>query len=413
MRFRNIIYVASIVLAIISCNKNTVRAELFEKPISSVKSIETRYYEPLYLNNKWMTGIEINDIVICAKIEYFDEFNNILLKKELRDSITTRYDNFYTRTFYFDPSTGKISKQIKVRIDSGMNNYGTREYKRDSSGRLISIIVTDNGDRGVVWGDHYHPESINYDSEGNKTEKQDNQITITKKIYSDNDITVYMKQVIDEENDNSYRGVYGLSEYDIITTDTKTGNTLMVLAEISQYGTLSHKTMTRYKYNNSGSIIEEEIFKIETPLLFEIPIEISPKEQEEYIKENYFGSNVKYTSYYEKTERNYDNNNNLIYESSLKKQNISKEEFPSEFNIRDYSGHLDDKQISPFLINVKSSKTYYEYEYNHKNDWTKRIKYHRIQDMSPFSQSLIRSRNPDLPDQQVEEIVIRKIEYFN
>lgn len=412
MKFKDIIYMALIALTIISCNKK-VDAELFEKPKSSVKSIETRYYEPLLINNKWITGREINDIRICAKIEYFDEFNNILLKKELRDSINKKYDNFYTRTFYFDSSTGKISKQIKLRADSYMTNYGTREYKRDSLGRLTAIIVTNNGELGATWWNHYLPEHISYDSEGNKIEKQDKQTTITKKIHSDNDITVYMKQVIDEEHCYSYKGIYGLSEYDIITTDTKTGNTIMVLAEFAQYGTLSHKTMTRYKYNNSGSIIEEEIFKIETPLLLRVPNDLSSEEKEEYIKENYFGSNVRYTSYYEKTERNYDGNNNLTYESFIKKRNISKEEFPSEFKIRDYSGYLEDEQDSPLLINTKSSKTYYEYEYNHKNDWTKRIKYHRVQDMSPFSQSRFRSRYPDQPDQQVEEIVIRKIEYFN
>lgn len=44
-----------------------------------------------------------------------------------------------------------------------------------------------------------------------------------------------------------------------------------------------------------------------------------------------------------------------------------------------------------------------------KNDWTKRIKYHRVQDMSP----LARSVNEDKPKQQVKEITIRKIDYFD
>lgn len=406
MRLKNVIYITLIVFVIVSCNKNKVDAELFEKPINSVKSIETRYYEPLFLNNKWITGKEINDIRICAKIEYFDEFNNVLLKKDLRDSINKKYDNFYTRTFYFDSSTGKISKQIKLRADSNMDNYGIREYKRDSLGRLISIIETDNGKLGVVWWNYYKPESISYDSEGNKIEKQDKLTTITKKIHSDDDITVYMKQVIDEDNHIYYREIYGLSEYEIITTDTKTGNTIMVLTENIQYGTLLSKSMTRYKYNNNGNIIEEEIYKIETPMFFKVPKGLSPEEEKEYIKENYFDANIEYKNCYIKIEKEYDCNNNLIYENYIERPNIPTEDFPSEFNIRNYSCRLE-KQI---LLHDNSSKTYYEYMYNHKGDWTKRIKYHKTKDMSPFSQSIIGKNNPD---QQVEEIVIRKIEYFN
>ena len=403
--FTQTISVICAILLLQSCNKNQ-EEDLFEKPVNSVKSIETRYYKPLFINDKWITGGEVDDILrTYPKIEYFDKFNNILLEKELRDTIIRRYNNFYTRTFYFDPTTGKKSKQTKLRVGSNMNNYGTREYKRDSLGRLTSIIETGHN---VPWCDSYCPESISYDSEGNKTEKQRELTTITKKIHSDSDITVYMKQVINEnERDSYYHEIYGLSEYEIITTDTETGNIISVLTEDIGYGTLSHKSMTRYKYNNNGNIIEEEIFKIGTPLLLSVPDGLSSEEEEKYIKKNYFGENVKYTSYVEKYIREYNSNNDLIYESYTKKPNISTEEFPIEFNIRSYSHQI--KQKPSLLGGESSKKTYYEYVYNDRNDWTKRTKYHRVQDMSPFYQSL----NKDKPDQQVDEIIIRKIEYFD
>lgn len=409
MVHKNLIYATTIVICTVlllqSCNKKQ-NDLLFEIPDNSIKSIETRYYEPLFLNGKWITGDEIEDIYICPKIEYFDEFNNILLEKEIRDSINQGYDNFYTRTFYFDPQAGKMSKQVKVRADSEMNNFGIKEYKRDSLGRLISVKVTGDGKLGVVWWNNYCPESISYDSEGNKTEKQDNLTTITKKIHSDADMTVYMKQVIDENNSYKYRGVYGLIEYEIITTDTKTGNTNMKLIENTQYGELSGKSMTCYKYNNNGKLIKKEIFKIETPTFFKVPYDLSPEEEKEYIKENYFGSNIEYTCCYEEFQREYNSNNDLIYESYIKNPYISIDEFPTEFNIQDYTYYIT-KQTTNIIS--QSSKTYYEYVYNEKNDWIKRTKYHRVQDMSP----LARSVNKGKPDQQVEEIIIRKIDYFD
>lgn len=407
MVHKSLIYATIIICTILllqSCNKQQ-NDLLFKIPDNYIKSIETRYYEPLFLNGKWLTGDEIEDIYICPKIEYFDEFNNILLEKEIRDSINQVYDNFYTRTYYFDPKTGKMSKQVKFRADSEMNNYGIKEYKRDSLGRLISIKVTDNGKLGVVWWNNYCPESISYDSEGNKTEKQNNLTTITKKIHSDSDITVYMKQVIDENNSYKYRGVYGLIEYEIITTDTKTGNTNMKLTEIIQYGELSKKSMTCYKYNNNGNLIKKEIFKIETPTFFKVPRDLSPEEEKDYIKENYFGSNVEYTCCYEEFQREYNSNNDLIYESYIKNTKISPDEFPIEFNIQDYICNITGMTSYSF---DESSKTYYDYVYNEKNDWIKRIKYHRVQDMSQF----VRSANENKPDQQVEEIIIRKIDYF-
>ena len=301
-----------------------------------------------------------------------------------------------------------------------MNNYGIKEYKRDSLGRLISIKVTDYGKLGVVWWNNYCPESINYDSEGNKTEKQNNLTTITKKIHSDSDMTVYMKQVIDENNSYEYKGVYGIIEYEIITTDTKTGNTNMKLTEFIQYGELSEKSMTCYKYNNNGNLIKKEIFKIETPTFFKVPIDLSPEEEKDYIKENYFGPNIQYTCCYEEFQREYNSNNDLIYESYIKNPNISTDEFPIEFNIQDYTCYIKNPNISTdeFTCYItkqmaysfsESSKTYYDYVYNEKNDWIKRIKYHKVQDMSSFARSL----NEDKPDQQVEEIIIRKIDYFD
>lgn len=400
----NFIYLTLILFTFASCDKNNAVVESFEKPTNSVKSIETRYYKPIFLNDKWITGQEINDLRTCAKIEYFDEFNNVLLEKELRDTINKKYSNFYTRTFYFDSSTGKISKEIKLREES-VNKYGIRLYNRDSLGRLVSI--TDNGETDVVWWDDYLPESISYDSENNKIEIQDKIKTITKKIHSDNDITVYMKQVINESKHDYYMGIYGLSEYEITTTDTKTGNAIMELAEYISYGTVSHKSMTRYKYNNNGSMIEKEIYEIKTPIVFGVPNDVPFEKQDEYIRENYFGTNVKYETCYKKIELEYDCNDNLIYEHYINKENIPTEDFPSEFNIRNYWYYIkDDNRISP----VDSIKTYYEYVYNSKNDWIKRVKYQRIKDMNPFSQSII---GKDKPDQQVEEIVIRKIEYFN
>ena len=96
----------------------------------------------------------------------------------------------------------------------------------------------------------------------------------------------------------------------------------------------------------------------------------------------------------------------MIYESYIKNANISTDEFPIEFNIQDYTYYITKQMAYSFS---ESSKTYYDYVYNEKNDWIKRIRYHKAQDMSSFARSL----NEDKPDQQVEEIITRKIDYFD
>lgn len=419
MKNQNIIYVAislvCVILFLQSCNK--VNTDIFEKPANSVKSIETRYYEPILLNDKWITGAEsfpLNIFDKIAKIEYFDKFNNILLEKQLRDSINQRYSNFYTRTFYFDPQVRKMSKQIRLRANTDLNNFSTREFKRDSLGRLLSIIITDNDERSIPWWNNYQPESINYDSKGNKTVKQDNLNTVIKKTHTDSDITVYLKQVFKENSNFFYRGIYGLCEYEIITTDTKTGNDMMIITEKVQYETLSSKSMTRYKYNKAGCVVEEEIFKIETNrFYFAVPKELSQEEENEYIKEHYFGSNVEYKSCYEKTVREYDNNNNVIYKNYFEKQNISSENFPVEFNIQNYSSNIVRQMPAS---SGQSYKTYYEYDYNKANDWVKRTKYNRIQDHNNIARNMYdvkQDNGKDASGKQVEEIIIRKIKYYN
>lgn len=390
-------------IIITSCNINKIDLKLFEKPINSTKSIETRYYNPIYLNNKWIPGEEINNIFIYPRIEYFDEFNNILLKKDLRDSINQKYSNFYIRTFYFDPSTGKKSKQIILRA-SNPKDYKIKSFERDSLGRLLSVNSMEKGQHVPDWDDNT-PESINYDSEGNTIAKQNGLTIITKKIYSDKDIIVYMKQTIKENCNEYYKDIQGLETYELITTDAKTSNPIMILTENIIYETLNSKKMIIYKYDKIGNIIEEEIFKIENSHVLRSP-DLIGEELDKYLKDHYFGTNIKYSSHYIKIERKYDNNNNLIYNNYIDNPNIHAKYFPSEFNIENYENFI----AKAIYKKNESSKTYYEYEYNHKNDWIKRTKYEEIQ-LSPFEQALNNLTTPYT--KKVSEIIIRKIEYFN
>ena len=204
------------------------------------------------------------------------------------------------------------------------------EYKYDSNGNRIEETGFDNTEfRKYVYS--------NFNNKGNFRQKltydKDNQLIVelTVEYYPDGDLvkTEYIK---------GYK--YG-QQYD----DTKIEYT---------YDANNNNMLTK-RWSSTG------MGWIETPN------NLSEKEKEQYIKERYFGKNLKLESTNSYITYTYDSHNNQTYIC-----------------------HYTDREIPSFLKTEPCGKTA-AYQYNAKGDWTEKIIYY---------------------DDKPSWIVVRDIEYY-
>ena len=289
---------------------------------------------------------------------YYDKFNNIIYESYCSENETIPHRT--VKTYWYDSKNNKKNAIYEKRTwGSEDYSYSKKLHERDKNGKLINIVSL----RKSEINEEYKSEiltSYKYDSKGNRIEmleygdkwdkdKLENiRIVKSKTFYSNfnNAGNPQEKQKI--ENDLRVETVFDYSP-----------NGKLVESEYYQqysYGQLSQEFTNKYTYDNKANLLTI-VRKGKGLGMIGTPNHLHGEEREQYIKEHYFGKNLKLEPTDIYIENTYDKHNNRVY-SCLYNYNRIETEFDFLLNIPPPCGKVA------------------SYKYNSHGDWIERIEYY-------------------------------------
>ena len=241
----------------------------------------------------------------------------------------------YTKTIYNHNDKGQLMDVVKYSYSSDQKKYESNilsSNKYDSFGNIIERI-----EYADEW-DEYSKKNIqainstkkfsNYTSKGNYQNYFE--YDSNNQLKSEVSFEFYPSGLIRTEHEKSYK-------YNQLTSDTK----------------------TYYVYDSKGKILERKMTGKTMEGWIGTPNYLNEKEREEYIKQKYYGSNLKLKAIITQTNMAYDNHNNLIYSNT-------------NFNNDIYN----DQPLE--LIELLSPKPLqWSYKYNKDNEWIEVLEYYQ------------------------------------
>jgi len=331
---------------------NIKRGRIINDGISDNNSKDLRGF--YYLSNSVMYTDAKNNVVYEA---YYNENQSIPWRTK-KDSGKTVYERIawgrgdaskgydsYKKTVY-NRDTDRNLMQIETFGKSSKNgNYTSNishSYKYDSNGNMIEAL-----EYGYEWDDNV---------------KKNIQIVKERSLFQhfNNKKSPIKKLVYDSEN--QLRSEWTFEYY---------SNNLIKMEHVKsyQYGQQHDDTKMEYTYDNNNNMISKSVSSTSMGWIG-TPTGLNKKEREEYIKETYFGKNLKLETVNHYFTYTYDEYNNQIY-----------------------SCHYDDREDNALrqLFKTKPCGRTATYKYNQKGDWVEMIQYY--EDKPTF-------------------IVIRDIEYY-
>ncbi len=325
------------------------------------KIIETRYYEPIKFGDEWVCGRELFDMHHEHTIVYYDSYDNEIIKKSINDKDETFA---IIKRYYFAPEEQKLSK---IEAEYPLTKESEAAYWiRNDNGRLIEV-------QGCVSSAGIRTMSCEYDEQGRRVKESWSNLVKHIKYNPENPSTsVFQYEIYDSKCNYSYHLKKGLVEFGVSFIDKGTGLVMREIKETYKYGCLDTKYDIEYVYNADRKLISELGNGAITATYYEVPRELSKKEQEEYIIRNY------YSGTQASIKRNYVNS--WVYNK--------------------YGDCV--KKIESVNDNIMEEENRI-YEYNEYGDWVKCLVFRPNSLLSGFFGS---------EEETPSEIVIRNITYF-
>ena len=373
----------------VSCS-NVRNDEEYELNMSNVKKkVSIMVYKPVENSN----NIEVvSSIIIDGNLGrfrsnstiYYDTNNRIVYEAffDIEDKEHKSTPHGIIKTVWYN---SKENKKQTILEKSGAGKFKT-VYDRNADGNLIQIEEFEkfSGDRNYTSS---ISSSYKYDSYGNRIEQ------VKYFGRGESERTVYM-QFNDKKNPMRklvYDSNNELSEE--CTFEYYPSNNLIKIEQVKRYkyGQQIEDTKSEYTYDSNNNMITQHtnttsIGGVSTRIGVVYPYpppppHLSDKEREEYIRENYYGKNLKLKSENHYITYTYDAHNNLIHTCDY-----------TEVDNKDNGIGIFGGYFPP-----SEKPTAYKYKYNEKGDWTELIKYHY-----------------DFIDKiyQPSYIVVRDIEYY-
>lgn len=329
---RKILILISITL-ITSCTEkqNFNTEDIRAIPKEAKKCIITTHYTPILHEGKWICGEEYRAGENLSDTVYYDEYNNKLLKIFKGDYAINKY-------IYHSPKEkllGKIYSLKRENIDSAL-------YIRNAENKLIELVVS-----GYIFAENLQSESYLYNNKGERSEimEGDTKTTIEQSPSKDS-LTIKTFRKFKNKTDSSS---------ELIEKGTEIFNSedqlLRIISEYYKYEKVDKEEDFTFTYDDKNKIIKEEMKGKTSALYFKYPNNLSPEEEEEYIRKNYY-ENIKYTSTDYIKEWKYNSQGDL--ESFIVKS-------------LDYNSGL-------LKINPNFSERY-EYVYNKEGEWIEKYSY--------------------------------------
>jgi len=294
----------------------------YELDMSNVKKKTTVMVYQAVVNGDDVSKGEITDYIMkdvdniynSYSTLYYDANNHRIYESYC--SITNKTNPYRTvKTNWYSNNPSKWQSIYERRYDDGDNKYKCDFYKktvydRNSDGKLMRIMEYSKSDNYKKY-DSDTLSTFQYDSYGNKIEEIKYGNEYSKTVYSqyNNEGQFQQKRVYDLDNQliEELTGEYYPNGKLVKTEYDKT----------YKYNQLVSDIQDDYTYDDKGRMIE----KIETGLDFSgtggtgfvsFPSNLSEQETEKYIKENYYGKNLKLKSVNMKWNFFYDDHNREV-----------------------------------------------------------------------------------------------------
>ena len=302
---------------------------------------------------------------------YYDKYDNKLYEEYFAAGEDEPYRT--VKTVWYNSEESKIQSIFERNIIDDYYSLRRTDYERDNQGNLIQIT---KARRSSVESEYEKVilEKYTYDNQGNRIEKKefaDNGDIASRTVYLHHDKNKNPMIELVYDSNNQVQTEWKFEYYP--NSQIKSEHRMSY-----KFGQLSVDSKAEYTFDNNGNMLSKRIEESSIGVIG-IPDHIDDKEEEEdYIRENYYGENHK-----------------------LKQQShyftFTHDEYNNETHVCSYSNYYDD-EINRFMglynNNRSPCRRTASYKYNSNGDWIEWFVYNN-------------RRNEELT-----HIITREIEYF-
>jgi hypothetical protein len=338
------------------------------------KCVITTYYEPISHNGEWVCGKEHIGTwkEVFPDTTFYDEYDNVMLK-----IINLEHTRKIVNNTYFSPKEKKLMKQNvwcmsnwdekpeEGIIDFIRNEKGLlveRKIYGEINNYLISDIVFEN------------PVIYKYDDTGRRIEAIETENTrkeTIKYLPEDKGLLVVTSQVIDSNVKYYYQNTKGLVEQNTWIYDSKSLLLQRKIQEYYKYGYFNHKIDITYSYNKENQLIREYSKKEYAEIYTIVPSNLRGEKLDKFMEDEF----SKITDDDHEYDNSISNREYNGYGDIISITDSTQTIFRNRHKQSDTNSILDaiDAWNNEYQRKWSERVNKYEYEYNKKNDWTKRV----------------------------------------
>lgn len=321
------------IILITSCveKQHSNKEDINTVPIEARKCIITTHYTPILHEGKWICGEEYSRSENLSDTIYYDENNNKLLRILKGGYAINKY-------IYHSPKEKLLEKIYSLQRE----NIDSALYIRNAENKLIELVVS-----GDIFAENLESKSYHYNNKGERSEimQGDTKTTIEQSPSKDG-LTIKTFRKFKKKADSSNELIEKGTE--IFNPE---GQLLRIINEYYKYGRVDKEEDFSFTYDEKNRRIKEEMKGQTAAMHFQVPNNLSPEEQEEYIRKNYY-ENIEYTP--------------IAY--------IKEWKYNSHGDLESYIYKTLDNDSGRIKINPNFSERY-EFLYNKEGEWVEKYSY--------------------------------------
>jgi hypothetical protein len=365
------INVLTILIIVFGCSHVPSDESDYELDMSNVKKkVSIMIYEAvtnrghIAQGNIWNSASGSgNDYYFSYSDIYYDENNNELYEEYYREERMTPYRTVKTNWYNSKEGQKQSIYQRHKYEENADYYYGFDLYERNNNGNLIQISDSKNEINATFKYDSNgnRTEEIEYESKYNTKSKKYERVIKLKTLYSNfNSNGKFQRKLVYNSNNQLMEDV---------VVEFPNFNSVIEYSKYYKYDQLTGDMRSEFIYNRNNLTVIRRMGE-EMDAFVGYPSDLYDEEQiEAYIKEKYYGSNLKLRQVEENIERLYDSYDNLIEVCFYQKNNPYRNFF----------------QNSP-------CEKIASYKYNEHGDWVEMVRFRAFNEPS--------------------HIIVRNIQYF-